>query len=461
MSATVGYGIGGAIGVGTESTYGTGVAPSLWIPFLSESIQATRPVVEAGTITGDRSTYRNLPGVRSAQGDITMEFDGSTLGQLLFYANGNASGGLNSIDIPGRFSAAPGATPASGGSLSAGDYRYRAAAVWARTDSGEFFVLPASASVTATAGSGDLTIDLTWTDPTSLTPPSGFTYAGTAIYRSPVDGGENSERFLAYVSGTGTSYSDTGAVALGTQHFLTGAMRQHTFSRAFTIGQNPLPGFSTVVAKDNDASQRFLGCRMNQATLTWGAGDSPVQAQFQLMARDFEEVANPTPSISNLRKGMAWQATVGIDGVFNETVEGLSVVLANNCELVPGLSGRPRQRDVGYGRRSVSGTLSRSFQDHGFWRKMREAERFAIRCLTTAGPISETVGSIPVGGGAVAWPIPYFMSVDVYGCMLDQAGANIGGPGRMVEQINFRSEVDSGEGTELRIRLYNLTASYS
>lgn len=460
---TVGYGVGGGLGLGTEETYGTGVAPTAWIPFVSESIAAESPIVQSGTITGDRSVSNNLAGPRSGAGDFTVEVDGPNIGLPLYYANGNASGAVTSAAIPGRISSAPSQSVGSGGSLAVGTYRYRVASVWTRTLTAERFYLPVSAEVQATTASGNQTVTLGWTDPTTLTPPAGYTHAGTAVYRSAVGGGAGSEKFLAYVSGATATYADDGSVTIanGAASTLTGSLYQHTFVKAFTTGSNPLPGFSATVVKDNDVSERFLGCRMNSAEFTLGDGAAPVQAKFGLMARDFEEVANPVVAISNVPKMMAWQGALLIDGTHEETIEGFQITLANNCELLPGLSGLRRRRDVGYGMRTISGSLSRSFQDHSFWRKMRAATKFSATCHVSGAPISSTAGAIPLGGNVFAYPIPYGMSIEAFNCSIDKAGSNVSGPGRMVEQLPFRCELDSVSGTDLRIRLFNLTASYA
>ena len=117
-------------------------------------------------------------------------------------------------------------------------------------------------------------------------------------------------------------------------------------------------------------------------------------------------------------------------------------------------------RDVGYGQRNVSGTLGRGFENHDFFDIMSAGTRFDIRAYLEGAMIVETNSSFTAPGGAVT-PFRYSSIVDVFECSLSEAGANVGGPGRMVENINWGAEVSDTESTELRIRLYNLTASYS
>ena len=463
------YGLGTAFGLAKETSYGTPVSPALWVPFVSQSMEGSAPLVTQGTIMADRSVYRNLPQPRSGAGDVTFEVDGSNQGMPLYLANGNASGGYAAAAIPGRISSAPTVSVNSGGTIPVGTYRIRVASVWQRADlagsgePGEFYYLPVSAELQATATSGNQTFALSFTDPTTLTPPLGFTYYGTAIYISAAGGGSNTEKFLAFVVGTDATYSHTGSatVANGASGTMVATMYQHTYTRAYTAGQNPVPGFTTTILQDNDVSEQYMGCRSNGIDFTWNNGDAPLMSKMAVMARDYREVANPTPSVPDIIKMMSWQATVAVDGTFDERIEGLQLAIANNCELLPGLSGQRRRRDVGFGTRMVTGSLSRDFADHTFWRKLRASESFGIRCTTVGGPISATAGSIPLDGSKIAYPIPYFMTAEVFGCKAEKAGATTSNAGRLVETVPFKTEVDSSTGTECRIRVYNLTSDYA
>lgn len=465
--SVVGYGIGGALGLGTESTPGTGVSASVWAPIMNESLKATRDIVESQSITGDRSRRKLLEGLRMGGGDFGMEVDGSTLGLPLYYANGLASGAHTANNLPGRISAAPTGSPAAGGTIPDGTYYYAVAAVWNRTATGDKYVTPVSTSSAAKAFSaGNNQITLSFTDPTTLTTiPSGFTYAGTAIYRTAAGGAAGTETFLAYQSGTGATFVDDGTNADEDAEIVpvspATAMKQHIFSRAFTSGQNPLPPFSTIVVKDNDYSQRFLLCRMTGMEISLADGNSPITAKFSLICRDYETIANPSPSVTNLRKFMSWSGTVSIDGTAEETIESLTLKLANNSDRVPGLRGIPTYRDVGYGARQVSLDLSRSFENHDLWAKMKAATRFSVDCWAVGQGVVETASTIPIGSGNYAYPLPYMMRIYCPSCLIGEAGGNIGGPGRMVESLPIQAEVDNTLGYELRIELYNLTSTYN
>ncbi|MCE7873325.1 hypothetical protein DYH09_23520 [bacterium CPR1] len=465
--STVGYGVGAALGLATEGTYGTAESSAdLWLPFTSEDIKAARAVVPSATIYGDRSVRKQNVGVRTGAGGFSMEVDFVNMGLPLFYWNGNASGGVTSAAIPGRISSAPGGTPGgTGATIPTGTYRYKVASVWQKATDSTLYVLPASAELTGVAVTLGEEVVLTWTNPATLTPPAGYTYYGTAVYRTSAGGAADSETLKHIVVGSGTGYTDTGGsynvtdVNVAPVQGVT--LYQHTFVKAFTAGENPLPGFTTFVVKDNDVTERYIGCRMNTLELSVGPDlNSVVTAKFGLMARDFDTLANPSPSVSDVRKAMSWQGQVAVDGTYAEFIEGFTLSGSNNCEQIPGLSNLPRFRDVGYGMRQINGTLGRGFENHDFFDIMYAGSRFDIRAYLEGAVIDEDNCSFTAPGGAVG-PFRYSSIVDVFNCSLSEAGANVGGPGRMVENINWGAEVDDAEATELRIRLYNLTASYA
>jgi hypothetical protein len=467
--STVGYGVGGGINLATEGTYGTYAGSGdVSIPFVSESIKAQRAVVEAGSITGDRAVRRRMAGIRSAAGDIVTEVDGTIFGKLLYYWNGSTSGALTSAALSatkGMVTAAATATPSSGGSLVDGTFYYRIGSIWAHTSSGRKLYLPAGSSVSAVCGTGNNTVGLSWSAPSGV--PDGFTLHGYAVYRSAAGGANTTCRFLAFVAAGTTTYSDTGSVssgaaALSTSLYMAGSPYEHAYVMAFTPGTNPLPSFTATVLKDNDLSQRYTGCRMNTMELTVSSdGNAPVLAKFGLMARDYTTVTNISPSVTSLQKFMSWQALASIEGTQSELIEAVTIQGSNNLTAIPGLSGNPRIREVGYGARSVSGTLTRGYENNDFFTRMLNGTAFDIRLEGSGQPWSLTVSSISLGGGVTAYPMEYFAIIDCFNAKCGEAGANVSGPGRMVESIPWSCEVDDTEGTEMRVRLYNLTSSYS
>ncbi|MFA7482780.1 MAG: phage tail tube protein [Vulcanimicrobiota bacterium] len=453
---SVGYGVGGGVGIGKESTPGTAVAPSLWLPFSSESIAVQRQVGEDSTIYGDRSIKVRNYGMINGQGNFDLAVDGSTIGLPLALWNGNAQGAYTRAAVAGYLTAAASATPSVGGTLAEGVYRYRVASVW-KTPSGALYYLPQNAEVTATTTSENKKVGLSWSAPEGVI-PSGFTAAGYLVFRSEVDGAANTTLAIAYVA-EGTSYDDDGSKAqVASAAPYTAAIQQHSFVKSFVPGSNPLPSFTTTLVKDNDKSERFPLCRMNEWSLTLGDGNSPVTASFGIMgARKPTLVTNPSISHTVLRKFMGWASEVNIDGEWEPLAEGFSLQCSNNTALVPGFRNKNDYRDVGYGSRTITGTLNRGFEDHKFWSKMVNGCTFDLRAFLTGQHLVE--GCWALIDGMEMYAFPYCMLVDVFECSVTGAGASVGGPDRLVEAVAFGAGTSVSAGTDMKISLFNVTAS--
>lgn len=453
---SVGYGVGGGVGIGKQTALDAPAAPSLWLPITAESMAGPRTVSEDGTIIGDRSVLTRNLGMVQNSGGWEMLVDGSTIGLPLALANGNASGAYTKAALAGFNTAAPTATAASGGSLDEGDYLFYVHSVW-ETPAGNKFALPAgTASSAVTTTSGNKTVDLSWSAP-GASPPSPFTHVGYLLARTSVDGDASTARAFAYTENT--SFSDDGSKTPSSSHpLVAGAPYVHTFVKSFTPGSNPLPLFTTTVVKDNDYSQRFANCRMNDFSLNIADGDNPVSASFGVAAAAMAvKVANPTITQTVLRKFMGWQTEISLGGTFDPVNEGFTIQMSNGAAVVPGFRGRPDYRNVGYGRRSITGTLARGFENHDYWQLMMDGCRFDLRTQMWGQGI--TAGCFGVVDSVEIYPFAYGMIVEVFENTLNAAGANISGPDRMVEQLQFGSQVKATEGTDMRIRLFNLTST--
>lgn len=455
-----GYGIGGGVGFGTETTPGTGVAADSWLDFASENIASARGSSEDNTIYGDGVIRPPLPGLRSGAGGTTFNVSGGNIGRLLNFWNGKETGAYDVVVAPGLLTAAPTGTPSSGGSLAAGDYLFAVASVWKRDTDDVLELMPmATVSSTVTTAGGNLSVDLAWADPSALTPPSGWTHAGTAIFRGTIGGSASTLRLIHYVPGTGNSYTVTGAETLvDAVSPVTGPLYMHTFKRVYVPGSNPLQAFSTTVVRDNDFAQRFLLCRMNNFVLAIPNGESPITSTFEFLARDVEKISNPVISHTPLRKMMGWQTQISLDGVYSDILESLTINGTNNCDFEPGLSGNPRNRDIGFGGRKVTGTFARKFADHAFWDKMMGGDcPFGLRAHMWGGHIDNSTCNVP-NSVLAAYPFQYSLLADLTKCIVTQAGGNVGGPGRITENVSFQADVDPATGTDIQFRLFNLNA---
>lgn len=455
---SIGYGVGGGIGIGKETTPGTPVAASLWLPMGSESVVANRNVGEDGTIYGDRSIKNRNYGMINSSGGWEMPVDGSTLGLPLALWNGNASGAYARAAVSTGFvTAAPTATPTTGAGLADGVYRYAIESVW-KTPSGARYRMPASAQQTATAGSGDNIIGLGWDAP-GASPIDGFEHDGYVVLRSEVDGDNTTLKAVAYIAEGVTTFNDDGAKAqVAGAPPVAGSIHRHLMKKAFSPGTNPLPPFTTTVVKDNDKAEQFSLCRMNEFNLNLSEGNNPVQASFTLLgARKPVLIDNPTITHTVLSKFMGWQTEIGINGEYDPINEGFQLQCSNGAALVPGCRNRNDYRDVGYGQRSITGTLSRGFENHDFWSRMVNGCRFDLRAFMAGAPITEACYGLI--DGVELYPFSYCMLVDVYECTVNQAGASVGGPDRLVEQVQFGAQTKPSAGTDMQIALFNLTGS--
>lgn len=454
---SVGYGVGAGVGIAKEVTPGTPVAPSLWLPFSQESIAVQRQVSDDPTIYGDRSVRMRNYGMVNGQGNFDLAVDGSTIGLPLALWNGNAAGAYARSAVAGYLTAAPTATPAAGGTLAVGVHRYKVASIW-KTPSGAQYYLPASAEQTATTTSGDKTVNLSWSAPGGSI-PSGFEADGYLVFRGTAGGATETVMAIAIVAAGVTTFADDGSKPqVPTAAPYTAAIQKHVYNKSFVAGQNPLPAFTTTLVKDNDQSERFSLCRMNEWALTLADGNSPVQSSFGIMgARKPVLVANPTITHTVLRKFMGWASEVNINGTWEPLAEGLTMQCSNNTALVPGFRNKNDYRDVGYGGRAITGTLSRGFEDHTFWSKLVNGCTFDLRAFMSGEHLVE--GCWGLIDGVELYAFPYCMLVDVFNCAVTGAGASVGGPDRMVESVAFGAGFSSSEATDMRVTLFNLTAS--
>jgi len=439
---------GGALGIGTEETFGTGVEPSQWLPINSESVRGRRSVFMPATICASRVRQMGVPGLREASGGFQLNGDAVHLGLPLYYLTGD----VDSAPLAGSVAAAPTVTPSPGGTLPDGDYRYQVCSILKQTsDNSLFMTTPTALSLFASCWEGNNQVTVAWVNPAST--PEGYSHHGTIIYRTAIGGAPESTRLLAIVVGGDASYTDTGAVALGTVQPPTGSVYQHTFR----AGTGVLPSFSVTKLMDNDRGQRFSGCRMNSLKLSLGDAGNPVSVDLDLMARDWEDIDNPTPSFDLAQPFMNWQAAFYVDGTIVDRLEALELTLANNLQAVPGLSGSPCIRNLAPGIREASGSMTLAFENHDYWQKVRESESFS--------GYLELVGDA-AGDGVITEPVfiqpwRYGMRVNLTACKAEEAGGNLSGSERMTEQIPFMVYDDTGAGYEAEFILYNTTASYT
>ena len=439
---------GGALGIGTEETYGTGVAPDQWLPINSESVRGRRSVFMPATICASRVRQMGVPGLREASGGFQLNGDAVHLGLPLYYLTGD----VDSAPLAGSVADAPTVTPAFGGTLPDGDYKYMVCSILKQTsDNSLFMTTPTALSAFASCWDGNNQVTVAWVNPSST--PAGYSHHGTIVYRTAIGGAPESTRLLAIVMGGDESYTDTGSVALGDVQPPHRSVYQHTFR----AGTGVLPSFSVTKLMDNDRGQRFSGCRMNSLKISLGDAGNPVSVDLDLMARDWETVENPEPTFSLAQPFMNWQATFYVDGTIVDRLEALELTVANNLQAVPGLSGSPCIRNLAPGIREASGSMTLAFENHDYWQKVRESQSFSGYLELVGDAAGDGVITDPV----FIQPWRYGMRVNLTACKAEEAGGNLSGSERMTEQIPFMVYDDTGAGYEAEFILYHTTASYT
>lgn len=442
-------GYGSALGWGKETTFGTGVAATEWIQFMSESIRASRPTASSGSIAKSRTVRYQNPGIIEINGDISVEADGVLLLNGLYFWNGQVTSAkfatINNLT----------ATVAASGSLTDDEYFYKVAVILQRTADSKYFFCSESNEDSATTATTNNSVDLAWTLPSA---PSGFTIYGVAIYRGTTT---DEEVFLDIEVGAAvTTHTDDGTATAGTA-VPPGDIYVHTFTPAAPVGgTHPLPSFSVTKCVDHasssSSSERYVGCRMNDFNLTIGDPNSPVEVSFSLMGQTFELISDPSPSYPNVKPMMNWQSYITIDGTQNVLFEGGDISCTNNLEAVPWLAGNQYHRDFYPGVREISGNLTFGYENHDQFNKVVNGTDFALLMSVEGNPVLSTA---TITSPIACTAMNYAMDVHLPKCNYQEGGASISGLGdRLVDSMPFSVSLSVGDGYDMRVRLWNTTS---
>ena len=464
MSIT-GIGALSSFGVATETTGGTptGVVPDVFIPIVSESVQGSRNALPSGSIVGDSMVQAVADGVISVEGNVSQEFEGSVTGQSIWLWNGDTGYTANAIPTSAA-TAAPTPVGAAGGSLPDGTYRYKVSSVLQRTTDGRKLIMPASAEASVTTSSQP-TVNVGFTIP-STGIPVGYTLHGTIIWRSAASGAANSEKYLATVVGSGTTYADTGAAALGASiPFYGVSLYRHDFIGSPPVTGDRLTPFTYYGCKNNDFAEQYLYCMMDQMRIGVGSLGDKVMAEFTLKGAQIAQVDNFSPVFVPIEPFVGWKCKGFMDGVADCTMENFSIQCGNGVVPVPGMCMVPYNRGVISGKREVSVSFARQFSDHDFWLKMVNGTEFALQLQMFGQSIVNvhTYGVTATQSGLAYDMVPwqYYTVIDLFRLKANKAGGNAGGPERIVESINAMAFKDTTENTEMKIQMWNTISAYA
>lgn len=469
-----GEGSNSKVGLATETTPGTAVEPSSAIPFTQCSFTAPKALLDSATIiSGTPAKSKGASSVFAASGTIAQEVDCETVGTLIYYANG-ANGKTTTSDFASaaKITSAPtGSAGGSGATLPAGAYHYRVAAVLVQTLTGLKCIMPASSptasAITVTSGQE---VTLAFTDPTTLTMPTGFTYYGTAIYRTAAGGSNTSMTFVAVQSGTDDGYVDHGTDTYRdtkVAYVPATTFYKHVFkAAAASAGQPRLKSFTTQISKNVTNDEVFSGCMVSDMAVEVGGADQLVNASFNCQALGVAPATGEfSASAPTVRKPIVGhQCSAIINDTLSCEVQSFSFTLNNDLSPVYGLCNTPFARKLTTNSsRTASGNVSLTYESQDLWAKAVNDESISLGIKMWGEPMGlASGGSLSEGlHGVKAFPFPRMMDIEMESCTISNFSNPVDGPGQIVATMDYQADYDSGTTTEVTITLINTTSSYS
>lgn len=469
-----GEGSNSKVGLKTEVTPGTAVTPDTAIPFTNCGLTAPKAFLQsASIISGTPARSKGVPSVFQASGSIGMEVDCETIGQLIYYANGaNGKTTTSNFASTAKITAAPtGTAGGSGGELAAGDYHYRVAAVYVQTLTGLKGIMPASSptasAITVTSGQE---VTLAFTDPTGLTPPTGWTYYGTAIYRTAAAGSNTSMTFVTVQTGTNDEFVDDGSdtyrdTSIGYVPATT--YYKHVFKAAAASAGDPrLKSFTTQISKNVDNDEQFKGCMVSDMALEVSGADQIVNATFNLSALGVAPVTGEfsasAPTVRQTIPGHHCSAIINDE--LRCEVQSFTFNLLNDLSPLFGLCNTPFARKLTTNsQRTASGSINMTYEDQELWAKAINDESVSLGIKMWGEPMGAASGASISEGlhGVKAVPFPRQLDIDMESCTISDFSNPVEGAGQIPASLNYTADYDSGTTTEVTITLINTTSAYS
>lgn len=458
-----GLGSESKLGIRKETTAGTGVVPTETTPFSSEGFSAPRTQIQSETISGGAMVQAGVPGDAESTGSITQEYDGETSGNLVWFANGDNGYTANGAFTDGQITTAPGETvTGSGASLAAGDYLYSVAAVWTHDFLEEDFIMPDSAASTAATITSDEQVDLTWTDPTGLT-LADHTYKGTAIYRTSTGGAASTLSFLAFVSGTGAAFSDTGA---DTNRDTTVSPVSNTTLYSHTIvgasaasGQDRLDYASVQISKNVGSDERYVGNKLGELDIAVGGRGEAAQLTANFQGDDVEEVAGEFSATSpTVRQPTLGRNTkVVIAGSRDCDIQAWNWNLNNNLERQATLCGVT----IAEGLRVITGGLTQVFQDRVNFNRAVNADEVPVQIYSRGEPLDASGSTLSLAShGVNAIPFPRLTKIDMERVQISDFANPVEGPGQIIANATYQAFEGATSSTDATVTIINTTSVY-
>mgnify|MGYP001378732679 CR=1 FL=1 len=458
-----GLGSESKLGLAKETTPSVGVVPVSAIPFTSANFTAPRTMLESETIGGSSMLKNAVPGDSESTGSVVQEFDAETSGILLDLWNGD-NGRSVAAYTSGRISAAPtGSAGGSGATIPRGDYINKVAAIWEHDYLGKSFISFESAASSAITVALGEEVALSWTAPSGLT-LADYTYKGTAIYRTAAGGAAATARFLAFVSGTGASFTDTGANAnadTGVSSVGVVNLYRHVLKGAAAAANSDrIRYFSAQMSKNIGSDERYYGNKGNDFSLEIPDRASPVTLTLNCMGDDMESllgefsVAAPTPR----RQILGRDTVVVIDGVRDCDIQQLSLTGTNNCSKLGTLCGNT----ITEGARRINGSITLLFRNHTLFNKAVSGTELSMQIYMAGEPVMTSGGTLSLAThGVDAVPWPRVAKFDMRRVTLAEFANPVEGPDQIIATASLAVMESPVTNTDLEIVLVNTISSYA
>lgn len=351
----------------------------------------------------------------------------------------------------------------TGDGLAAGDYNYKVASVLNFTafDREEVnFIMPASTvSLDVTvAANGKNTV--TFTDPSGLTPPTGFTVKGVVIFRTAV-GPAGDHAYVGYVNGTGsTTFVDYHESRDTTVVDYTTTIKEQTFTLT-ADDEAQLDYFTLELNPDLAESKRLIGARCGEFSHEVADQGSISKWTFAGLGQQVDKVNKSTATVQVKKPITGGRIVLQRDGVNNCDVESFNVQGTNELEFVGGLCGTNYPIDVKEnGLRAVTGQLTRKAEDYAYWDKVQTGTKFSLTESAYGEPAGENSVMSNASHGINANAFCNSMILHLPSCRASNSDADVpDGGGRIVETVDFQAFKDSVSGNDISLRFFNTVAS--
>lgn len=396
-------GSGSYVGISEESVRGTGVAPSTFLEFTSESLKTSNQTISSKAVTASRSRKKVFMGPYKAGGDIAVEVGPENFGKVLKAALGRVQ---------------------STGPDGDGAYTH---IFDTRSPEQTIGTTTAVGSTTTTVDTARTEIDDYWND----------------AYISCISGDAAGEtvKITDFDAATDTITHDAFSTAIG--------------SGGSYVILRKLPSLTVEVFKQIMV-QRFLGCKVEALKLNCSAGNIVSAAATVRAMKDDIDIVASTPSFSTKDPFLYHGGEVKIGGVASGYVPKVDIsiasALSNAVQVI--------------GSRFDTEPLSQTVIVNGNF-DIKLISQAAYQQFLGGSGITEpgdsqtsTTLELILTGALIGGSIYDKLNILIPQIYYDTADANIGGVDEIVQNVTFEAVYKDTTDYELKATLINEVVSY-